>query len=295
MESHSKRRKVDHGGSGLHQNALIDFESRNSARVSSSSTFMLQTDELLKQTKIDTGSTFKDVNGQLHKLKGLIDAIEPQNPIPIAEATANFEKQNRIVIPYPEPKPSKESPYKVAFSPPSQCNVVGSYVAGTIVKSQASIAVDMVVQMPKSLFQDKDFINMRYFYRRAYYIAYIASIVQREMGEEMDMRFEYLHENPLLPILTLRLKAGEDAKENKKSKKLQASIRIIPCAPDDLFPWSKLTPQPISEPTKRTTRKSKLLLHSTTLLSTLSALLSSTYASSQTPRRNVLHLRMPVF
>ena len=243
MENNSKRRKIEYGGSGLRKDALIDFQSRNSARVSSTSTFMLQTDELLKQTKVDTGSAFKSLTEQLHSLKGIIDAIEPHGPIPIAEATAKFEKKHKIAIPYPEPKPSKESPYKVSFSPPSQCNVVGSYVAGTIIKSQPRIAVDMVIQMPKSLFQDKDYLDMRYFYRRAYYIAYIASVLHKELSETMDARFELLHENPLLPIITLRPKTADGAKEKKKSKKLQAGIRVIPCAPDDLFPWSKLSPQ----------------------------------------------------
>ncbi len=100
----------------------------------------------------------------------------------------------------------------------------------------------MVVQMPKGLFQDKDYLDMRYFYRRAYYIAYIASKIKSELGDEIDVHYELLHENPLLPILTIRPPAQEALKSSKKSAKHDTHIRLIPCAPDDLFPWSKLTP-----------------------------------------------------
>lgn len=109
-------------------------------------------------------------------------------------------------------------------------------------KSQERLGIDMVVQMPKSLFQDKDYLDMRYFYRRAYYIAYIAAKVKSELGDDIDIHYELLHENPLLPILILRLPAQDGGKQSKKAAKHDAHIRLIPCAPDDLFPWSKLTP-----------------------------------------------------
>lgn len=170
----------------------------------------------------------------------------------IAEATAKFEKQHRIVIPYPEPRPTKDPPYKISYSKPSQCNVVGSYVSRTLVKSQPSVGIDMVAQMPSSLFQDKDYLNLRYFYRRAYFLAYLAAHVRKEIGDEMTYNFECLHENALLPVLVLRPSAGltavnGNAKINGQSAKKSTKghdycIRLIPCAPDDLFPWSKLAP-----------------------------------------------------
>ena len=163
----------------------------------------------------------------------------------ISEATSKFEKTHRIIVPYPDPKPAKDAPYKVAYEKPSQCNVVGSYVSRTMVKTQPAVGIDMVVQMPKSLFQDKDYTNMRYFYRRAYYIAYIAAHVRKELGDSMHLTFECLNENPLLPVLVLQAQATDDKANGKprakSSQKLEYSIRIIPCAPDELFPWSKLT------------------------------------------------------
>ncbi|CAM1503781.1 Fc.00g013720.m01.CDS01 [Cosmosporella sp. VM-42] len=251
MESSSKRRKLGHSGSGLRHEGLIDFESRSTARVSTASTFVLQTDELLKEARLDYGKALKDVDTHLHRLKEAIESIVPHDPVPIAEATTKFEKKHRITIPYPEPKPAKDAPYKLSFEKPAQFNVVGSYVAKTMVKTQAQIGVDMVVQMPQSMFQDKDFQNMRYFYRRAYYIAYIAAQVRKELGESMDYTFEYLNENLLLPVLVLRPKpedesTGKEANGKSSSKKKGAKpsyvIRVIPCAPEGLFPKSKLLP-----------------------------------------------------
>ncbi|KAM5352067.1 hypothetical protein ACJ41O_004790 [Fusarium nematophilum] len=254
MESSSKRRKLDHSGSGLRHDGLIDFEARSSARVSTASTFVLQTDELLKEAKLDYGKALNGVDTHLHRLKEAIDSAVPHDPVPIAEATTKFEKKHRIVIPYPEPKPAKDAPYKLSFAKPAQYNVVGSYVAKTMVKSQSQFGVDMVVQMPKTMFQEKDYTSMRYFYRRAYYIAYIAAHVKKELGASLDLRFEYLNENPLLPVLALRPKpdeeeeeelkpaSGKSHKKNSKAAKSPYVIRLIPCAPDGLFPKPKLLP-----------------------------------------------------
>ncbi|QUC17184.1 uncharacterized protein UV8b_01425 [Ustilaginoidea virens] len=253
MESESKRRKLDHGSSGLRHAGLINFESPSSAQISTASTFVLQTEELLKEAKLDYGRHLKDADAQLFQLKTIVDSIGPHDPIPIAEATAQLEKNHRIIVPYPEPRPPKDSAYKVSYSKPSQCNVVGSYVSRTMVKNQPSVSIDMVAQMPSSLFQDKDYLSLRYFYRRAYYVAYVAAHVRKAIGEAMTFCFEFLHENPLLPVLVLRrpLIQGDgnggaggtvDKPPKHSAKENCFSIRLIPCAPDNLFPWSKLTP-----------------------------------------------------
>lgn len=85
MDPGAKRRKLHHdGGGGLRHNGLIDFESRNAAQLSTASTFVLQTDELLKEARLDPGKSLKGVDAQLFRLKSLIDAIEPHDPIPVS-------------------------------------------------------------------------------------------------------------------------------------------------------------------------------------------------------------------
>ncbi|KXJ89432.1 Nrap protein, partial [Microdochium bolleyi] len=97
-----------------------------------------------------------------------------------------------------------------------------------MVRSQQNPAIDMIVVMPASMFQDKDYLNMRYFYKRAYYIAYLAAGIA-ELAEPADVVYEHLNGNPLLPVLRASVKG-----------KISYSIRIIPTAPEGLFPAKKL-------------------------------------------------------
>lgn len=84
MELGSKRRKLDHDGQGIRHKGLIDFESRDTTRVSAASTFVLQTDELLKETKLDYDAVFRGLESQLYRLKGIIDSIEPHDSLPVS-------------------------------------------------------------------------------------------------------------------------------------------------------------------------------------------------------------------
>jgi U3 small nucleolar RNA-associated protein 22 len=82
-----------------------------------------------------------------------------------------------------------------------------------MVKSDSTLSVDMLVVMPASIFQEKDYLNYRYFYKRAYYLACIAAGLQQSVQEEFDLAFEFLHGNELHPILILKPKSGEARSE----------------------------------------------------------------------------------
>ncbi|KAI1082610.1 Nrap protein [Whalleya microplaca] len=238
MESNTpKRRKLDHTNGGP------SFESTNpsasSMGSSGASAFVLETEELLREVKLDYNKAFPGVDETLRQFKDSIESLEPHEPLLIGDVSADFEKANRIIIPYPDPKPAQNSPYKLSFERPAQVNVVGSYTLKTMVKSQTDLAVDMIVVMPTSLFQEKDYLNMRYFYKRAYYLAYIAAGLRKAYGSAMEFSFDHLHDNTLLPILIARPK-GAPNKESSSQKAAHA-IRIIPNAPEGCFPATKLT------------------------------------------------------
>ena len=78
-----------------------------------------------------------------------------------------MHKDHKITIPFPEIAPAKDVLFKLAYSPPSEVNVVGSYALKTMVKGDRTLAVDMVVTLPTTILQDKDYLNYRYFYKRA--------------------------------------------------------------------------------------------------------------------------------
>jgi U3 small nucleolar RNA-associated protein 22 len=114
-----------------------------------------------------------------------------------------LSKTHKITIPFPDPKPDNNVAYKLAYAPPEDINVVGSYPLRTIVENENRIGVDMVVTMPQSLLQKKDYLNYRYIYKRAYYVSCIAAGVQDSMTDAYTVAFEYLGDNHLQPVLKL--------------------------------------------------------------------------------------------
>jgi U3 small nucleolar RNA-associated protein 22 len=120
-----------------------------------------------------------------------------------------LHKSHKITVPYPDPKPDKDLAYKVAYSKPSKINVIGSYTLKTMVKTETISSVDMVVGMPESIFQEKDFLNYRYFYKRSYYLACIAAGIQEAASDEFSLSFAHKHGNTLLPILIIKPKHGK--------------------------------------------------------------------------------------
>lgn len=70
----AKRRKLDHSIEEP-QGALVAAASTG---LSKSMTFILEADELLEEVKLDYGAALEGVDGFLHKIKGSIEAIKPQ-------------------------------------------------------------------------------------------------------------------------------------------------------------------------------------------------------------------------
>ncbi|KAK4232003.1 putative nucleolar protein 6 [Podospora fimiseda] len=228
----AKRRKLDHSQDGA-EKAL---QTASTVGVSRSRAFVLETEELLQEVRLDYGTALEGADDLLYRIKGSIEAIKSQEPLLITQAASKFEKKHKIKIPFPNPQPPQNSNYKLAFEKPAQFNVVGSYVSKTMVKTQKDFGVDMVVVIPQEILQEKDYLDLRYFYKRAYYLAAIAATIQKEFGSDGELSYEHLNGNPLLPILALQ----PTTKEEKPKGRLDYKIRIIPCAPEGFFPKSKL-------------------------------------------------------
>lgn len=110
-----------------------------------------------------------------------------------------------------------------------------------MVKSQGRRAIDMIVEMPKEIFQEKDYLNLRYFYKRSYYLAIVTLAIRKEFGSTADVAYEFLNGDRLLPVLRLTPKSKPD-EDNKKKSQPSYHVRIIPCAAEGLFPKQKLLP-----------------------------------------------------
>ncbi|KAL2072272.1 hypothetical protein VTL71DRAFT_11615 [Oculimacula yallundae] len=203
-----------------------------------SSLFKLQVDELLAEVQPNYEKRLNGVDDLLRKLKGLIEGIVEREAVSVAEATKALLKSHKIKIPYPDPKPDKSAAYKLLYRKPSNVNIVGSYASKTMVKSDGVLSVDMVVVMPDTIFQEKDYLNYRYFYKRAYYLACIADGLHESTLGDMSLSFDYLHGNTLHPILIVKPLSVA----SKSSTEPKYQIQIIPAAPSTFFNKSKLQP-----------------------------------------------------
>lgn len=118
-------------------------------------------------------------------------------------------------------------------------NATGSYPLKTASRSQDDLSIDLVVTMPKSLFQDKDYLNHRYFYKRAYYLACLAAGIKASKDHKFELAFDCLNGNQLQPILVVR-PSGNGGEDDFSSSKCQ--IRILVALPENTFAQSKLLP-----------------------------------------------------
>lgn len=72
--SPAKRRKLDHQASG----------------TSRPSTFVLQAQELLGESRVDYEKAFSGADALCHRIKSTIEAIAPQSPTPVSTGNPSF-------------------------------------------------------------------------------------------------------------------------------------------------------------------------------------------------------------
>ncbi|CZS95143.1 related to pre-rRNA processing protein Utp22 [Rhynchosporium agropyri] len=214
-----------------------DESSIYAGSLSKSSLFKLQVDELLSEVQPNYEKRLKGVDDLLHKLKGQIEGIAKRDAVSVPQASKILLKSHKIKIPYPDPKPDNSAAYKLSYQKPTNVNVVGSYASKTMVKSDSVLSVDMVVVMPVTIFTEKDYLNYRYFYKRAYYLACIADGLYDSISQYFTLSFEYLHGNTLHPIIV-----AKPISTSKSITEPKYQIRIIPAAPSTFFNKAKLQP-----------------------------------------------------
>ncbi|KAF2765586.1 pre-rRNA processing protein Utp22 [Teratosphaeria nubilosa] len=212
-----------------------------SAGTFKSNVFKLQVDELLEQIRPRRGKREEAAEHALHILKKTIEQAAPIAALSVDDAQRQLLKTSKVAVPFPDPKPPKDAKYKLEFAKPAGINVVGSYALKIATRAKDALEIDMMVQMPSSLFQEKDYLNHRYFYKRAYYLACVAATVRKAHASDYDLQFEDLHGDPLKPVLvvTPALRQSEGGAEKSAPR---WRILIIPCVASDVFPQERLSP-----------------------------------------------------
>ena len=175
----------------------------------------------------------------LHSFLSSLLPTAPQHPL----EAARLLLERGIAVPYSLPLPTEDTNWKVSFDKPSDITLVGSWANKTSVKSKDNkpFGVDLAVEMPESLFQEKDYLNGRYFHKRAFYLASIAAAVgMKKGGLDVDTFYDSVGNDSRLTTLVLRPR--KDGSANDFSK-LNAQVRIIPVLPNvSPIPIHRLSP-----------------------------------------------------
>ena len=106
-----------------------------------------------------------------------------------------------------------------------------------MVQIDGQVVIDLAVIMPSHLFQEKDYINYRYFHKRAFYLACIAAGILETKEGGFFVEFDLQSDNLLQPVIIVGAGPGADNLEKSNCK-----IRIILAADKYLFPISKTLP-----------------------------------------------------
>ncbi|KAF2707452.1 Nrap protein [Pleomassaria siparia CBS 279.74] len=208
------------------------------AEVYKSNMFKLQVDELLQQVKPRYGKKEAPAENAMRTLKSIIEQIPSRAAISISEAETTF-KSHGIVIPFPSPRPPQDAKYKLQYDRPSSINATGSYPLKIATRMDDGLTIDLVVTMPKSVFQEKDYLNYRYFYKRAYYLACLAAGIRECKDHIFKVSFDCLNGNQLQPVLVIHPSGDEGIDDFSSSK---CRIQIILAFPERTFVDKKLRP-----------------------------------------------------
>lgn len=204
-----------------------------------SSFFKLQMDELLTGLRPNYEKRVSNLQDTLHKVKSAIETLPETTPKSVAEAEKELRTAGGIVIPWPEPRPNKDAKYTMSYSKPTSINVVGSFALRTGAKTAEHRPVDLAVTMPSSLFQYKDYVNYRYFHKRAYYVACLAAGIQESMNAlDLDVKFGLQDGDSLRPLIVLEPRPASKEKEAS----VRPHIRIITAIEHSLFPITRTLP-----------------------------------------------------
>lgn len=228
-----QKRSADAGGSANTTTAMT-------GELYKSNMFKLQVDQLLQEVRPRYVVKDKGIEKALRTLKSIIEAIPPRSPTSVVEAEAALRKQENIVIPFPNPRPATNANYKLEYARPAHINPVGSFPLNLGTRAGDDIVIDLMVSMPAEIFQDKDYLNHRYFYKRAYYLSCLAAGIHANKEEKFKLSFENLHGNQLLPVLAIEFPRETHMRHSLPGKSFK--VVIMPSVAEEQFPIEKLSP-----------------------------------------------------
>ncbi|KAI0353298.1 Nrap protein [Trametes cingulata] len=205
-----------------------------------STSFKLQIDAILPniRPKYSQAQPLETFLMSLHKVLMSLPSISPQHPLHASRTLS----QKGISVPYVRPLPTEETNWKVAFEKPSEIVLAGSWATKTAVKGKDStkFEVDIALEMPSSLLQEKDYLNGRVFQKRAYFLASIASgVAEARSSLPCELFYESTSGDPRRTALVLR--PVPDGSPMDFSK-LNVQVRVLPYIGQSPIPLQRFSP-----------------------------------------------------
>ena len=208
----------------------------SSGGMGSSSMMAIQINELLPEVRPNYEKQLSQLEATLQKLKQIIENLPEVAPLSATEAEKSLSKHSGVTVPFPQPRPTKDTKYMFEYKKPANVNVVGSLPLRLSVKG--AHIVDMTVTMPQLSFQEKDYLNCRLFHKRAYYLAIIAAGIKASAEDELALEYSAQDEMNYLPelVVTPGIRPLRDFSRSK------FQIRILVAIPESAFPLEKTLP-----------------------------------------------------
>lgn len=223
---------------------------RETAELFKSNIFKLQIDELLEQVKLNKVHVLK-VEKFLHKLYDLIQRVPAWENKSLVEVNSFF-KDKIVTVPFVDPKPlTTNTNYKFNYSKPD-VSLVGSFALKTGIYQPKGSSIDILLTMPKEVFEKKDYLNFRCLHKRSVYLAYLTYhltiLLKREkLDHFLNLEYQYFNNDTLLPVLNISCQKPLDGKASSLSQdynfyKTKFSMNLIIGFPEKIFEPKKLLP-----------------------------------------------------
>ncbi|KAF8320436.1 Nrap protein [Clavulina sp. PMI_390] len=204
-----------------------------------SNAFKLKVEALLPQVrpKPSIKSVIEPLLMSLHESIRSIPSISPEAPL---QAFKKLQKAGTQVL-TAKPEPTKATNWKVAFEPPSAIQVVGGWPHQLTIlgRRETKFSVDLALEMPATLFQEKDYLDNRFFHKRAYFLAVVASSLMRSANTlGIEVEYEVPDGNPRQSAILVTPVKGKFV-----AKKYTYCVRIVLSLPSDSpISLSRLSP-----------------------------------------------------
>ncbi|ODV94312.1 hypothetical protein PACTADRAFT_4257 [Pachysolen tannophilus NRRL Y-2460] len=214
---------------------------RETAELFKSNIFKLQIDELIKELKLKD-SHVSLIEKVLHRLYDVIQQIPEIKDLSL-EHVETYLKNSKVSVPFPDPKPTKLN-YQFSYLKPEEVSLVGSFGLKTGITTPKGVTVDIALTMPKSIFQQKDYLNYRCLYKRSFYLSYLCEhlhSLSKKNHLPIKISYEYVNGDVLCPALKI-VSVDTQNEDDLIFAKTKSSIRLIVGFPFGIFDTKKLLP-----------------------------------------------------